>query len=423
MDRHESLCIYVRDRCDARRVLERSNHPSVSKSLLFQTIIDECMPLIPYWRLSGFYFFYFAFIGAFSPYWSLYLQSLSFDALQIGVLMSLLLVTRMFSPAVWGWLADHTGKRVRIVQIAAVSGFLSFCGFFLGDSFIWIFLVMSLMSFFWSASLPLMETITLSHLGDYTDKYGRIRSWGSVGFVLAVVGIGYVLEKIEIIGLLWIVLGLKAGIVIFSYQIPEEEIRPHAAGLHSVRQICLRPEVMAFLLSSLLMLFAHGAYYTFFSIYLVEHDYDKGFVGWLWAIGVMCEIGVFFIMPWLMRRFSLKHILIFSFLCAILRFVLIGQCIEWPVIIVFAQVLHAATYGAHHVSAMIVIHHFFRGRHQAKGQAIYTCMAYGVGGALGAVSSGYTWDWLGADTTFLISAAAAFAGLMLIVLKMKASDQ
>lgn len=381
------------------------------------------MPFIPYWRLSGFYFFYFAFIGAFSPYWSLYLQSLSFDALQIGVLMSLLLVTRIFSPAVWGWLADHTGKRVRIVQIAAVSGFLSFCGFFLDDSFIWVFLVMSLMSFFWSASLPLMETITLSHLGNYTEKYGRIRSWGSVGFVLAVVGVGYILERVDIIYLLGIVLVLKAGIVLFSYHIPEKDIMPHAAGLHSVRQICLRPEVMAFLLSSLLMLFAHGAYYTFFSIYLVGHDYDKGFVGWLWAIGVMCEIGIFFLMPWLMRRFSLKQILIFSFLCAILRFVLIGQYIESPVIIVFAQVLHAATYGAHHISAMMVIHHYFRGRHQAKGQAIYTCMAYGVGGALGAVSSGYTWDWLGADTTFLISAASAWVGLMLIMLKMKSSDQ
>lgn len=377
------------------------------------------MPSLPYWRLSGFYFFYFAFIGAFSPYWSLYLQSLSFTALQIGVLMSLLLVARIFSPAVWGWLADHTGKRARVVQVAAVSGFVSFCGFFAGESFVWIFCVMLLMSFFWSASLPLMEAITLSHLENATDKYGRIRSWGSVGFVLAVVGIGYLLEKVEIAWLLWVVLGLKLGIVIFSYHIPEKEIMRHTAGLHSVRQICLRPEVMAFLLSSLLMLFAHGAYYTFFSIYLVEHGYDKGFVGWLWATGVICEIGIFFIMPWLMRHFRLKHILIFSFACAMLRFVLIGQYVDWPVVIVFAQILHAATYGAHHIAAMMVIHQFFQGRHQAKGQAIYTSTAYGVGGALGAVCSGYTWDWLGAEITFLISAAAALAGLVLIAWKMK----
>lgn len=377
------------------------------------------MPSLPYWRLSGFYFFYFAFIGAFAPYWSLYLQSLSFSALQIGILMSLLLVTRIFSPAAWGWLADHTGKRVWVVQIAAISGFVSFCGFFAGTGFAWIFIVMLLMSFFWSASLPLMEAITLSHLGDYTDKYGRIRSWGSVGFVVAVIGMGYLLEVVGIIWLLWILLGLKLGIVIFSYHIPDKEIMHYATGLLSIRQICLRPEVMAFLLSSLLMLFAHGAYYTFFSIYLVEHGYDKGFVGWLWAIGVICEIGIFFIMPWLMQRFLLKHILLFSFACAILRFVLIGQYVEWPLIIVMAQILHAATYGAHHVAAMMVIHQFFQGRHQAKGQAIYTSIAYGMGGALGAVFSGYTWDWLGADNTFFMSAAAALAGMILIAWKMK----
>ena len=377
------------------------------------------MRSLPYWRLSGFYFFYFAVIGAFAPYWSLYLQSLGFSALQIGVLMSLLLFTRIFSPAAWGWLADHMGKRVRVVQIAAASGLLSFCGFFLGESFAWVFFVMLAMSFFWSASLPIMEAITLSHLGERTDKYGRIRSWGSVGFVLAVVGIGYFLQSVEIIWLLWIILGLKFGILIFSYQIPEKEIISYTAGLHTVRQICLRPEVMAFLIASLLMLFAHGAYYTFFSIYLVEHGYDKGFVGWLWATGVICEIGIFFIMPWLMRHFSLKHILIFSFSCAILRFLLIGQGVAWPVIIVFAQVLHAATYGAHHIAAMMVIHQFFHGRHQAKGQAIYTSIAYGLGGALGAISSGYTWDWLGAETTFFISAAAALTGMILIAWKMK----
>jgi PPP family 3-phenylpropionic acid transporter len=176
------------------------------------------MSSIPYWRLSGFYFFYFAFVGAFSPYWSLYLQSLSFDALQIGILMSLLLVTRIFSPAIWGWLADHTGKRVRVMQAAAVCGFISFCGFFFVESFMWVFLAMLSMSFFWSASLPLMEAITLSHLGESTEKYGRIRSWGSLGFVLAVIGIGYALESMAIAWLLWILLGFKLGIVIFYYQ-------------------------------------------------------------------------------------------------------------------------------------------------------------------------------------------------------------
>ena len=275
------------------------------------------MHSLPYWRLSGFYFFHFAVIGAFVPYWSLYLQSLSFSALQIGILMSLLLVTRIFAPTAWGWLADHTGRRVMVVQLAALGGFVCFIGFFFGQSFAWIFLAMLLMSFCWSAALPLIEAVTLSHLGDKTDRYGQIRSWGSVGFILAVVGMGYLLDAVEIIWLLWVVLALKLGILVFSRSIPETEVVGDSVDQDSIRQVCQRPEVLAFLVSSLLMVFAHGVYYTFYSIYLVEHGYDKGLVGWLWAIGVICEIGVFFLMPWLMQRFSLKLILVFSFACAI----------------------------------------------------------------------------------------------------------
>ena len=376
------------------------------------------MHSLPYWRLSGFYFFHFAVLGAFVPYWSLYLQSLSFSALQIGILMSLLLVTRIFAPTAWGWLADHTGRRMMVVQFAALGGFVCFIGFFFGQSFAWIFLAMLLMSFCWSAALPLIEAVTLSHLGDKTDRYGHIRSWGSVGFVLAVVGMGYLLDVVEIIWLLWVVLALKLGILVFSRSIPETEVIGGSVDQDSMRQVCQRPEVLAFLLSSLLMVFAHGVYYTFYSIYLVEQGYDKGFVGWLWAIGVICEIGVFFLMPWLMQRFSLKLILVFSFACAILRFLLIGWGVEWVALILFAQVLHAVTYGAHHVAAMMVVHHFFKGKHQAKGQTVYTSVAYGMGGTLGAVLSGYTWEGLGAEITFTISAVSALLGMMLVAWKM-----
>ena len=376
------------------------------------------MHSLPYWRLSGFYFFHFAVLGAFVPYWSLYLQSLSFSALQIGILMSLLLVTRIFAPTAWGWLADHTGRRVMVVQFAALGGFVCFIGFFFGQSFTWIFLAMLLMSFCWSAALPLIEAVTLSHLGDKTDRYGHIRSWGSVGFILAVVGMGYLLDVVEIIWLLWVVLALKLGILVFSRSIPETEVIGGSVDQDSMRQVCQRPEVLAFLLSSLLMVFAHGVYYTFYSIYLVEQGYDKGFVGWLWAIGVICEIGVFFLMPWLMQRFSLKLILVFSFACAILRFLLIGWGVEWVALILFAQVLHAVTYGAHHVAAMMVVHHFFKGKHQAKGQTVYTSVAYGMGGTLGAVLSGYTWEGLGAEITFTISAVSALLGMMLVAWKM-----
>jgi PPP family 3-phenylpropionic acid transporter len=375
------------------------------------------MQSLPYWRLSGFYFFHFAFIGAFSPYWGLYLKSLSFNAFQIGVLMSLLHVTRIFAPTVWGLLADHTGKRMLIVQLAAITGLVSYCGVFFGESFFWMFIIMTLMSFFWSASLPLIEATTLSHLGESTARYGSIRSWGSLGFVCAVIGIGYLLDATEIVSLLWLVLGFKLGIVIFSWRIPEAEITSHPTDSLSVKQILKQPGVLAFFTACLLMAFAHGPYYTFYSIYLVEYEYSKGAIGWLWAVGVICEIGIFFLIPKVMHRLSLKHLLAFSFSCAVVRFLMIGWGVEWPIVVFSAQVLHAATYGAHHVAAMMVVHHFFRGRHQAKGQAFYTSFTFGIGGALGGIFSGYAWEWLGPGFTFSISASAALLGLGLIIWK------
>ena len=376
------------------------------------------MQPIPYWRLSGFYFFHFAFIGAFAPYWSLYLKSLSFGAFQIGVLMSLLHVTRIFAPAAWGWLADHTGKRLLIVRSAAIAGLISYCAVFFGQSFTWLFVTMALMSFFWSASLPLIEATTLSYLGESTAKYGRIRVWGSIGFIFAVTSVGYLLDSTDIAALLWAVLGFKLGIVIFSRQIPEGEIVVHAADSQSIRQIFKRPEVLAFFAACLLMALAHGPYYTFYSIYLVEHGYSKSMVGWLWAIGVICEIGIFFLMPQLMHRFRLKQIMVFSLSCAIVRFLMIGWGVDWPVIILLAQLLHAATYGAHHATAMMFVHRFFRGRHQGKGQALYTSLTFGIGGTIGGIFSGYAWESLGPGLTFTVSAVAVLLGLTLVMWKM-----
>lgn len=374
---------------------------------------------LPYWRLSGFYFFYFAFVGAFTPFWSLYLQSLEFNAFQIGVLMSLLQVSRIFAPNLWGWLADHTGRRVAVVQLAAFLSLIFYLGVFAGDSFIWMFVVMALMSLFWSASLPLVEAITLGHLGAGGEGYGRIRLWGSVGFIIAVIILGYVLDYAPVRALLWIVLGLKAGIFLLSRKIPEPKIVPHHTDDQPVWNILRRPDVAAFLAACFLMAAAHGVYYTFYSIYLVEHGYSKSVVGWLWALGVICEVLVFLWMPRMAARFGLWRILIASFALAALRFFLIGWGVEYILIIVFAQTLHAASFGSFHAAAVALVHQFFRGKHQAKGQGLYTSISFGLGGTLGGLMSGYTWDALGADWSFSISALFALAGYFVLLWRVR----
>ena len=162
---------------------------------------------------------------------------------------------------------------------------------------------------------------------------------------------------------------------------------------------------------------AHGPYYTFYSIYLVDHGYSKGAVGWLWALGVICEIGVFIWMPRLFKRFSLHQVLLFSFGAAVLRFLIIAWAVQWLWLLLFAQILHAATFGMFHSSAVGLIHKYFKGKHQSKGQAIYNSVAFGAGGTVGGLYSGYTWDVFGPSMTYSIAAGCALLAMLLAAWK------
>ena len=379
------------------------------------------MHAIPYWRLSSFYFAYFAFVGAFTPFWSLYLKELTFSPFQIAVLMSLFQIARIFSPSLWGWFADHIGRRVPIIQWLAGLSVVSYIGVFFGESFWWLFAVMLLLSFFWSASLPLIETVTLGHLGDRFDRYGRIRMWGSVGFIGAVIGLGYLLDYTSIQALLWVVFGLLIAVSLFSRSIPEPIVIANRDDLRSIWQIIRQREVIALMMACFAMSAAHGAYYTFYSIYLVEHGYSKSQVGWLWAVGVICEILIFLWMPALTKRFGLKRILFASLLLAVARFSIIGWAIDFWWLILFAQMLHAATFGSYHASAVALTYRYFKGKHQSKGQGLYTSMSYGVGGTFGAVISGFAWESVGPHWTFTLAASCAMLGCVLFAYMMRIS--
>jgi PPP family 3-phenylpropionic acid transporter len=367
-----------------------------------------------YWRIAGFYFFYYAFIGMFAPYWSLYLQSIHFDAVEIGILMSVQPLMRMLAPNLWGWLADHTGKRLQVVQAAAALSALFYLGVFWTTSFWGMMLVLGLMSFFWSASMPLVEATTLSYLGQHAVRYGRLRSWGSIGFIISVVGLGYAFDYIAISWLLWAGLICELGIFIFSRQIPATPMLAHHTDALPIRQILLQPSVLALFGACFLMSAAHGPYYTFFSIYLVEHGYAKSAVGGLWALGVICEIAVFFLMPGLARRYGLTRILTVSLALAVIRFMLIGWGVDFLLLLLIAQVLHAATFGAYHAASVGLVHELFQGRHQSKGQALFGSLTYGAGGVLGGLVSGPIWQYYGASLLYTCSALMALLGLLLM---------
>ncbi len=382
---------------------------------------------MPYWRLSSWYFFYFAFIGAFTPYFGVYLQSLGFSAWNISLLLTLLQVMRLFASNLWSWLADRIGRKTPIVCGATALCLTSFASFFFTTSFPGVFIGMTLMAFFWSASLPLIETLTLAHLRHQTERYGSVRVWGSLGFVAAVQGIGALLDVMPLSSLLWTSAALLVGLLAGSLLLPEApQTQPgaiNAAGASTepamtdsaphpatITDILRQPQVFALLMASFLMSAAHGALYVFYSIHLVDHGYSKTLVGGLWSLGVIAEILVFMVMPRLLKRYSLRTILLVSFACAVPRFLMIGWGADSLAILLLAQVLHGATFGAFHAAMVAAMHHHFPGHLQTRAQALYGSISFGAGGMLGGLLSGQTWDLLGPGWTYSIAALFALAG-------------
>jgi PPP family 3-phenylpropionic acid transporter len=369
---------------------------------------------ILHFNLSRFYFIYYFFVGAFVPYWGLYLQSEQFSAADIGILMSIFQISRIFAPNFWGWLADHTKKRVVWIKLTALLGLLGFVAVFWAHGFWWLFFVMAALSLFTSSTLPLSESLVLAHLATTNGHYSRIRMWGSLGFIVAALILGFLIDAYGIQSLLWFLLAVQVVLYALTFKLPEAVIAPHTHDQFSIWQIVKQPPVIALLIGCSLMVTAHGVLYNFYSIYLAEHGYSKTMIGGLWAIGVVCEIGVFMLMPKIMSRFTLKTILLISLSLAVLRFSMIGLTPDHVYLLVLAQCLHAFTFGSFHAASVEVITQFFNGRHQAKGQAIYNSVAYGVGGTIGGLAGGFALQYLGGQYTFMLAAAFPLIGFMVI---------
>lgn len=378
---------------------------------------------LPYRRLAGFYFFYFAYLGAFAPFFSIYLEAVGLSPVEIGTVMALPAVARMTAPHLWGWLADASGGLMRVVRATSIAAVVCWLGAFASTAFLWICAVVFAVSFFFTAVLPLVEATTLGRLGDRTGDYGRIRLWGSVGYTAAVVAVGHALDLFAVSALLWIVLAMFIGTLTLTLCIPESEPPPRHGDHAPITHILKRPEVVALISACALLTAAHGPYYSFYSIHVVAHGYSKALTGWLWALGVLCEIGIFFWLPRLYGAFTLRRILIASFALAIVRFLVIGWGADSLALLLFAQTLHAATFGSFHAAAIGVVHQLFRGRHQARGQAIYGSLTYGVGGTAGSLASGYAWDQVGAALTFTLAATAALAGMLILTWKLRLDER
>jgi len=362
--------------------------------------------------LAGVYFFYFASIGAFLPYWNLYLKHLEFSARQIGELSAVLLATKIFAPYIWGWVADHTGKRLTAVRVASFIGTTIFATTLMFQNYWPLLLILVGFSFFWNATLPQFEAATMNNLGDRKHLYSRIRLWGSIGFIVTASALAPALEQFGIQHLPWIILIILLFTWVNTLFVNESPASIKTITPSSMLKTCLKPQVFALLLACFLIQASHGPYYTFFSNYAEDNGYSRSLIGQLWSLGVLAEVVVFYYMYRWLPKFGAQYLLLGAMLLTAIRWWLIAYYVEYLSILLFAQLLHAASYGLFHASAIHLIDEYFSGSIQGRGQALFASVSFGLGGSLGSLLSGYTWNSIGPSYVYLVAMCVALAALI-----------
>ncbi len=365
------------------------------------------------WTLGSFYAFYFAILGAVIPYMALYFESIGFTPSQIGILMSTLLITKVIAPNFWGLILDKQSLKHPSLQAKTLTIALSICCLmFLWLNFtehFWVIAVlMFAYSFFWNAVLPQMETVVYNFLGEKRHRYGKIRVWGSIGFILSVTCLGWLIDNYGINVLLPFITVIFAalalhGIFIGRAAAPSSLLASSGSNASKFQHL-MSPTIIMVLVLGAIGQMTHAPFYTFFSIYLESYGYSKTLIGWLWALGVISEVAVFLFAHHLLAKFNIFKLLLVCFAVTSIRWWMLSKFPDSLILLILTQTLHAISFGLYHSTSSQLINAQFKGQYQVRGQALYSSITFGVGGSIGTLASGYLWSAYDGQTVFMLCA-------------------
>lgn len=371
-------------------------------------------------KSSSIYFWYFGILGLIVPFLAVYLDDKSFTSLQIGEILAIFTATKIVGPTLWAVLADKTGQQLSIIRLGSLLACVFFSFLFFVDSYWPITFSLALFSLFWTAILPQLEVMTLTSIRRSAKIYGRIRLWGSVGFIAVAIIAGEVIEQLSPQSFTY--MGMAILLLLYFSTLLIKQPFMHSAKLVAESPIMekfFQLNFVIFFIAGLLLQISFGPYNGFFALFLRDLNYPGYAVGLLISVGVVAEILVFIYAGKLFQAFSVKTLLLFSIAITALRWFVVAHYGDSVWLLGLTQITHAAGFGIYHNASMQFINQHFNANQQNRGQAVYIAGVYGIGGALGAYITGMLWlDGSGAENAFIFAGVAALVGgISMLVMK------
>jgi len=362
------------------------------------------------WRLGLFYAALFGVVGVQFPFWPLYLSGKGLGPSGIGAAVAASYLVRVLSNPLAGMLADRMNGRRRLLLILSLASAAATALFFAADA-AWALILVTVLSYaFFSAMLPLADNLSLLCVARHGLDYGRIRLGGSLGFItLSLLGgqwlIGAPNEAIPLACIGMMLLCWAA-----AWFLPEPDIAadPDRKPGHAW-PLLKAPSFILFLAAASLIQLSHIIYYGFASLHWRAAGLSGGIIGGLWAEGVAAEMLLFALGMGLARKLGPVRLLALGACGAALRWAVLGSSVD-PMILASVQGLHALSFGATHLGAMLFISRAVPADISAAGQGIYASVAMGVVPGLGFLAAGELYRVL-EGRAFLVMALCALAGL------------
>lgn len=364
---------------------------------------------------SQYYFWYFAALGVFTPYFAVWATHHGLTALQLAWLASLLRVTNVVSPLVWGPRAMHSERPGRWLFTGTLLAAVSVA--MLGRTHDLVLLggIIVVFGMFFHAVLPQAESMTLNALADQRSQYGRIRLWGSIGALTSTFAAGVLLIQVDagwfpIVCAVLLTAASLAASVHLRDRPPETE---HALeGEPAAWQALVRRPAVVWLLGvAALMNLGFSAYYVFFALLMEQHGHSGFVIGALLALATACEIWAFQRMPWFFQRWTPQALIALSLAMTCGRWLLLGMASDNVWIVVLSQAGHAFSFGVFHASCMRLMGESFPGKQGGFGMGLLNSIGFGFGGAMGALILGLLWQQAGPSVTFLVASGVTATAL------------
>lgn len=376
-------------------------------------------------RLATVYGTMFLFTGVYLPFFPVWLKSKGLDAGEISLVVALSLFLRIVVSPFFASLADRLGDRRRVALWLAWASLACAGLLLMAEGFGPILLIALVLNAVFPSISPLVETIAMRARIEEGMNYGRVRMWGSITFIAASAGAGWLLEWTapSVIALCFVAALLcnVAG----AWLLPEDaprKARPRAprSRFADVLEIGRHPVFVLFVLAASLTQATHAVYYAFGSLAWQAQGYSDMVIGLLWATGVVAEIVLFYISGPLMARIGAVRLVMLAAAAAILRWTV--TALDPPVALLFVmQALHAFTFGAAHLGAVQFVAQAAPPRLAATAQSLYAAMASGVIMGLVTIGIGPIYEALGPHAYFVMAGAGAvsLAGAFMVGLRWK----